>query len=241
MCLCICVSAAVSHIIQAAAAKGRPALVEVPRQTRTQIDIGPCSWIVDRPCPDDDVKFYLFTRKNPRDRQSIHADETWDKSNLSSSNFNPMHPTKIIIHGYNSDMFLTPLIEMKDGEWWAPFERRIMPGWWFRLFSEYLQRGEYNLFYVDWSILAPAPCYPSAAHNTRHAGQCIAQLIERIRDTGTQNIHLIGFSLGAHVTNYAANNLKDFILPRISGDDVIYLQIVNGNFNRILCVCVCDA
>lgn len=84
--------------------------------------------------------------------------------------------------------------------------------------TEYLQRGEYNLFFVDWSILAPAPCYPSAAHNTRHAGKCIAQLIDRIRDAGGQYIHLIGFSLGAHVTNYAANHLKDYKLPRITGN-----------------------
>ncbi len=39
--------------------------------------------------------------------------------------------------GYNSDMMLTPLIDMK---------------------REYLQRGDYNLFFVDWSVLGPAPC-----------------------------------------------------------------------------------
>lgn len=92
---------------------------------------------------------------------------------------------------------------------------------------EYLQRGEYNLIYVDWSSLAPAPCYPSAAHNTRHAGKCIAQLINRIRDAGCNNIHLIGFSLGAHVTNFAANNLNDFKLPRITGKYNIQWQLFN--------------
>lgn len=105
-----------SRIVQAANTRSRPTLIEVPREARTQIDIGPCAWIVDRPCPDADVKFFLFTRINAKDRQSIHADETLDKSNISSSYFNPMHPTKIIIHGYNSDMFLTPLIDMKDGK-----------------------------------------------------------------------------------------------------------------------------
>jgi len=39
--------------------------------------------------------------------------------------------------GYNSDMMLAPLIDAKN---------------------EYLQRGDYNLFFVDWSTLAPGPC-----------------------------------------------------------------------------------
>lgn len=65
--------------------------------------------------------------------------------------------------------------------------------------TEYFDRGSYNLFFVDWSELARSPCYPSAVHNTKYAGECIGQLVNRIRDTGTENIHLIGFSLGAHV------------------------------------------
>lgn len=80
--------------------------------------LGSCTWIVDHKCPDDDnIGVYLFTRRNPNDRQRIHIDETWEKSNLSTSHFNPADPVKIIIHGYNSDMFLSSLIEMKDGEW----------------------------------------------------------------------------------------------------------------------------
>lgn len=73
------------------------------------------------------------------------------------------------------------------------------------------------MIYVDWSDLAPSPCYLSAVHNIKHVGSCIAQLVERILDLGTDNIHLIGFSLGAQVTNYVALNLKSFKIPRISG------------------------
>lgn len=80
------------------------------------ISIGPCIWTVDRKCPDRDILFYLYTRKNPKDRQFVHIDESLKKSNLTSSHFNKLHPTKIIIHGYNSDMFLHPLQLMKDGE-----------------------------------------------------------------------------------------------------------------------------
>lgn len=83
--------------------------------------------------------------------------------------------------------------------------------------TEYLQRSEYNLIYVDWSDLAPSPCYLSAVHNIKHTGACIAELVERILDLGTDDIHLIGFSLGAQVTNFVALNLKSFKIPRITG------------------------
>lgn len=77
---------------------------------------GNCIWVGDRQCPDNDVKFYLFTSKNPNDRQAIYASDSPNKSNLSTSNFDYELPTKVIMHGFNSDMYLSSLIDMKDGE-----------------------------------------------------------------------------------------------------------------------------
>ncbi|KAG4068087.1 hypothetical protein HA402_001512 [Bradysia odoriphaga] len=162
------------------------------------INVGSCTWANDRKCPDENIRFYLFTRKNVKDRQHIHIDVNSKTSNISLSNFDRRHPVKIIIHGYSANMFLTPLIVMKD---------------------EYLQRSNFNLIYVDWSPLAPSPCYLSAVHNIKHVGACIAQLVERILDLGTDKIHVIGFSLGAHITNYIAVNMKSFKIPRITGLD----------------------
>lgn len=177
------------------------------------VSVGPCTWVMSRKCPDDDVKFFLFTRSNPSDRQLVHIDETLDKSNLTDSNFDPFDPVKIIIHGYNADMFLTPLIDMKD---------------------EYLNRGSYNLFFVDWSVLGPGPCYPSAAHNVKHVGTCVGQLVDRILDSGNENIHLIGFSLGAQVTNYIASAVEPFRIPRISGlDPAMPLFVTSGKEDKL--------
>ncbi|XP_055594311.1 phospholipase A1 member A-like [Uranotaenia lowii] len=187
----------VSLPILATLGKAAPSPVIV-RGPRSDFTVGTCTWVIDRPCPDGDIKFYLFTRSNPEDRQFVHIDETLEKSNLSSSYFDPALPTKVIIHGYNADMFLAPLINMK---------------------FEYLSRGRYNLFYVDWSLLGPGPCYPSAVHNTKHVGTCIGQLVERLLETGTENIHLIGFSLGAQVTNYVSVHMRPFKLKRITGLD----------------------
>ncbi|XP_032294376.1 phospholipase A1 member A isoform X2 [Drosophila virilis] len=177
------------------------------------ITVGPCKWAIGRSCPDPDVKYYIYTRYNVMDRQSLHIGETSEQSNLTDSYFNPQHPTKILIHGYNSDMFLNPLQEMRN---------------------EYLAKSEHNIIYVDWSVLAPGPCYISAVHNTRQAGACAAQLVERLVEAGNTDIHIIGFSLGAQVPNYIARQLKSFKLPRITGlDPAMPLFITAGPDDKL--------
>lgn len=48
-------------------------------------------------------------------------------------------------------------------------------------------------------------------------------------DSGTENIHLVGFSLGAQVTNYVAKAVIPFRIPRISGlDPAMPLFITSG-------------
>lgn len=79
-----------------------------------------------------------------------------------------------------------------------------------------------NIFFVDWFNLSTSSyiCYPAIVHNIRHVGECTGQLIRRIRDAGSDDVHIIGFSLGAQVINYVAESLKpDFKMPRISGID----------------------
>ncbi|XP_037927406.1 pancreatic triacylglycerol lipase [Teleopsis dalmanni] len=177
------------------------------------IVIGPCRWVIDRKCPDNDIKFYLYTRKNMMDRQYLYVDDTLEKSNITDSYLNPQYPTKIIIHGYNSDMFLNPLHVMRE---------------------EYLSKANFNIIYVDWSILTPGPCYISSVHNTKHTGACVAQLIERLLDFGNSDVHLIGFSLGAQVPNYVARNLPTYQLPRITAlDPAMPLFITAPNSDKL--------
>ncbi|EDW11506.1 pancreatic lipase-related protein 2 [Drosophila mojavensis] len=189
-----------------------PQLDEVTTKpvTSRDITIGPCKWAIGRSCPDPDVKYYIYTRQNVMDRQNLHIGESAEQSNLTNSNFNPRNPTKILIHGYNSDMFLSPLQQMRD---------------------EYLAKGDYNIIYVDWSVLAPGPCYISAVHNTRQTGACTAQLIERLVEMNNTDIHIIGFSLGAQVPNYIARNLKSFQLPRITGLDPAMPLFITAGLN----------
>lgn len=72
---------------------------------------------------------------------------------------------------------------------------------------------------VNWPSLCEAPCYPMAAYNTRHTGECIAQFIKRLQQYHPiPDIHVIGFSLGAHVAAFSAIHLRPYKLPRITGN-----------------------
>lgn len=158
--------------------------------------IGPCLVNTNQTCPDDEVTFFLYTRDNPFKGQRIVVTDT--DSNLDVTYFNSSNPTKIIVHGYNSDMQMSSLVEVKD---------------------EYLKKGEYNLIAIDWNRLAVGPCYPIAVYNVPHVGQCLAQLIRRLEFHGAKDLHVIGFSLGAHVPAFSANYLKPYKLERITGLD----------------------
>ncbi|XP_011300409.1 lipase member H-A-like [Fopius arisanus] len=158
--------------------------------------LGPCLVHTNQTCPDDEVTFFLYTRDNPGSGKQIFVNDS--SSNLHETNFNPRDPTKIVVHGYNSDMRLDSLVDIRN---------------------EYLKKRSYNVIAVDWHRLAVAPCYPIAVHNVPHVGDCLAQLIERLKDVGAIDIHTIGFSLGAHVPAFAANALRPYKIPRITGLD----------------------
>uniref|UniRef100_A0ABD2WYU5 phospholipase A1 n=1 Tax=Trichogramma kaykai TaxID=54128 RepID=A0ABD2WYU5_9HYME len=158
--------------------------------------IGPCLVNTNQTCPDPEVSFFLYTRSNSARGHEIIVTDSG--SNLNETHFDPAYPTKIIVHGYNSDMELDSLVDMR---------------------SEYLARGPHNVVAVDWHRLAAGPCYPVAVHNVPHVGHCLAQLIERLRAAGSEDLHVIGFSLGAHVPAFTANRLAPYKLPRVTGLD----------------------
>lgn len=172
---------------------------EVFRKARQEsIALGGCKLVVNDLCPAPDVNFFLYTKKYITVPEAVRIGSDPHVSNLSSTAFNPKNPTKIIVHGYNSDMHLSALVEIKN---------------------QYLFTYDYNVFAVDYASLAQGPCYLTALWNIRHVGKCASQLVERIKEFGTEDIHILGFSLGAHVANYIAQNLKPYKVKRITGLD----------------------
>ncbi|XP_071861947.1 lipase member H [Bombus fervidus] len=194
----VCVFAISLMVRSSAGAQMQPLVVSNSLDEGVAKDyfIGPCLVNTNQTCPDKEVTFFLYTQRNPDVGQQIMVDEK--RSNLKRIHFEPSNPTKILIHGYDSDMALSYLVDVRN---------------------EYLKTYDYNVIAVDWHRLATAPCYPIVVQNVPHVGDCLAQLVQRLRDVGADDIHVIGFSLGAHVPAFAATALRPYKMSRITGLD----------------------
>ncbi|KAK9712526.1 Lipase [Popillia japonica] len=118
---------------------------------------------------------------------------------LIESGFNHSIPTKIIIHGYlsniNEQVFTLP----KDA---------------------YLAQDNYNIIGMDWSALCEFE-YFSARKGAQTAGKSLFYFLQFLarQDVSYDDIHLIGHSLGAHVAAMGADALPDGRIGRITGLD----------------------
>lgn len=79
---------------------------------------------------------------------------------------------------------------------------------------------------VDWESGAVMPNYVRAAANTRLVGKQVAMLVRGFIDKGLSldKVHLIGFSLGAHVAGFAGAELKN--VSRITGAYLLYFLLI---------------
>jgi len=163
---------------------------------------------------------------------------TYNRENLSgkvigfqnfASAFNPNLNTKMIIHGFLHHDNHVWVQNMKDS---------------------ILRYENVNVITVDWSKGNGLP-YTQATANTQVVGREIAKLINSICDqteTRAENFHLIGHSLGSHISGYAGERLKNFYkknLGRITGldpagpyfentDPIVRLDPTDANFVDII-------
>lgn len=75
---------------------------------------------------------------------------------------------------------------------------------------------------MDWSKFAKCFFYPMPAIKTKLVGMALADFLDRlVRVTGIESadIHLIGFSLGAHVVGVAGTNTECGQIGRITGKE----------------------
>lgn len=89
------------------------------------------------------------------------------------------------------------------------------------------QNGEYNVISLDYHPLAPEPCYVQAVHNLPVVARCTAQLLDYMMSKGMftlDDLHIIGFSLGAQTAGMISNFVKTGKLRRITG---ITVQMIN--------------
>lgn len=97
-----------------------------------------------------------------------------------------------------------------------------------------MKKGSFNIILVDWSALAALPYYARSVINSELVGIYLAKFIKFIVKQGVpmQNIHLIGFSLGAKVAGIAGKALSGK-LPRITGKFVFLARHFLQSYRRI--------
>uniref|UniRef100_A0A1I8GRE8 Lipase domain-containing protein n=1 Tax=Macrostomum lignano TaxID=282301 RepID=A0A1I8GRE8_9PLAT len=143
--------------------------------------------------------FALYTRRNVNTAQNLVYN---NRDSVSRSNFRSRSQTKIIIHGFT---------DSGDSDWNKAMKVAL------------LNEGDYNVIQLDWSRGNGFP-YGQATANTRVIGALIAQFIVWLESNfgvNRENFHLIGHSLGAHVSGYAGERLSTGSkkLGRITGMD----------------------
>ncbi|KAL0901743.1 hypothetical protein ABMA27_006921 [Loxostege sticticalis] len=126
-------------------------------------------------------QYWLFTRQNPTNRQVLTNNNA---NSVRNSNYRGNRGLVVIVHGWrnNGNTHMNPLIR-----------------------DAFLAVADVNVIVVDWSGLA-GQAYNTAANGVpdvgRHLGNFLTWLL---RDFGGNwnNVHLVGFSLGAHVVGNA--------------------------------------
>uniref|UniRef100_A0A0K8S9R3 Lipase domain-containing protein n=1 Tax=Lygus hesperus TaxID=30085 RepID=A0A0K8S9R3_LYGHE len=144
------------------------------------------------------TQFFLYTRNTSGDLMA-YGD---DRSSLSKSEFSPQRPTKFIVHGFKGSgkdkgakLAIASLLRVEDC----------------------------NVIMLDWEKGAAGPSYRSSAANTQLVGRQLALVLLDLISIGAlpSSIHIIGFSLGAHIAGYAGRALlkRGIRLGRITGLD----------------------
>ncbi|XP_063548852.1 pancreatic triacylglycerol lipase-like isoform X2 [Cydia strobilella] len=125
--------------------------------------------------------YWLYTRLNPTNPQVIvHG----DANTIWSSNYVASRPLKVIVHGWNSNgnSAMNPLIT-----------------------DAFLGVSDANVIVVDWNALANG-FYVSAVRGVPSVGESLGNFLVWLINTAGgnwNNVHLVGFSLGAHVVGIA--------------------------------------
>ncbi|XP_046966659.1 pancreatic triacylglycerol lipase-like [Vanessa cardui] len=152
-------------------------------------------------------QYLLYTRRNPSNAQTLRINNA---ASITSSNFNARVPTVVVVHGWlsNQNTNINPIIR-----------------------DAYLRKSDVNVIVMDWRRLALST-YPTAVAGVPAVGRGLGQFINfLVRTTGASlgSVHLVGFSLGAHVVGNAGRELGGRA-ARVTGlDPAGPLWTVNSN------------
>ena len=137
---------------------------------------------------------YFSRRRNPTQPQILELGNT---AQLIGSNFNIELPTKIYAHGW---------LDSPAAQDYA-------------VRNSYLRHEDCNFFAVDWSVLAQGSYSFVARNSVPIAGEFTGAFIDNLVDFGAplDSLHLVGFSMGAHVAGIAGNRSTKGTIHRVTG------------------------
>ncbi|KAK2835570.1 hypothetical protein Q5P01_016054 [Channa striata] len=145
------------------------------------------------------AKFSLRSPSHPEDDLCYVVPGRPDS--LAACTFNSTSKTFVVIHGWTLS--------------------GVFESWMTKLVAALYEREQTaNVIVVDWLSTAQNH-YVVAAQNTKAVGQEVARFIDWIEETTNmplKNIHLIGYSLGAHVAGFAGSHATNKV-GRITGLD----------------------
>ncbi|XP_047029091.1 pancreatic triacylglycerol lipase-like [Helicoverpa zea] len=130
-------------------------------------------------------QYLLFTRRNPRNAQTLRINNA---NSITSSNFNARVPTVVIAHGWLSNQHTDINPTIRDA---------------------YLGKSDVNVIVLDWRRLALSD-YATAARGVPAVGRGLGQFLAFLHSvTGApyNSMHLVGFSLGAHLVGNAGREI----------------------------------
>lgn len=137
--------------------------------------------------PSVDIVYHLWTRTDSENSQIIDPN---NPETLKNSRFNKAHPTRVLTHGWGSDV--------EGGEIQRPKR-------------EFLKKGDYNVIAADWSKGAKTINYITARYRVKETGAAIGRFIEFLVREGGANLNDVqptGYSLGGHVVGHIGKALN---------------------------------
>ncbi|RZC41440.1 pancreatic lipase-related protein 2-like [Asbolus verrucosus] len=145
------------------------------------------------PEPEDAMTFTLYTREHP-EGTLIDSVEKLGKI------FDKSKALKFVTHGWLSDGKADVCRTIKDG---------------------FLKKYDANVFIVDWGEISRNPVYPLLVERTKSVANFYSKFLTDLIDYGVdpKTIHLVGHSLGAHVSGFAARNVTRGKIGRVTGLD----------------------
>jgi pimeloyl-ACP methyl ester carboxylesterase len=146
------------------------------------------------------TKFYMYTQDAPNTARELTLGNTTNFNLISAS-----EEIAILIHGFGMDSANSEMLSLKNA-----------------ILSNSQKQA---VIVTDWKSGAASPLYNIAAVNTQVVGRQVALLVNQIRAArgiSTDNVHLLGFSLGAQVAGFAgkwSQSEYSWYFGRITGLD----------------------